>query len=67
MMERLKEIMNSNQKYTKDEVNDYVLNGIKPGKNKNDESIRHKTVVVDKNRKKEDRYDDKKAFITDYP
>ena len=66
MMERLKEIMNNNQKYTKDEVNDYVLNGIKPGKKKNDESITNKTVDVDKNRKKGVRYDIKKAFVTDY-
>lgn len=67
MMGRLKEIMNSNHKYTKDEVNDYVLNGIKPGKNKNDESVRNKTVDVDKNKKKESGYDFKKAFVTDYP
>ena len=34
MMDRLKEIMDRNEEYTKEEINNYVLNGIEPYKNK---------------------------------
>ena len=38
MMERLKDIMGGNEIFTKDEINDYVLNGIKPKKNKKEDN-----------------------------
>ena len=38
MMDRLKEIMDRNEEYTKEEINNYVLNGIEPYKNKKEQN-----------------------------
>ena len=38
MMDRLKEIMDRNEEYTKEEINNYVLNGIEPYKNNKDQN-----------------------------
>lgn len=71
MMERLKDIMGGNEIFTKDEINDYVLNGIKPKKNKKEEINRNKTIDKDNMKrpkiKDEEEYDEKKAFITGIP
>ena len=71
MMERLKDIMNCGQEFTKDEVNDYVLNGIKP-KIKTKEDENKKFLDTNKNRsslnkEKVDEYDGQEAFITELP
>jgi len=38
MMDRLKEIMDRNEEYTKEEINNYVLNGIEPYKNNKEQN-----------------------------
>ena len=55
MMERLKEIMDRNEEYTKEEINNYVLNGIEPDKNKKEEQ----------NKIKEEGAKEDKKFIKD--
>ena len=71
MMERLQEIMGENEIFAKDEINDYVLYGIKPKKNKKEVINRNKTIDKDNMRrpkiKDDEEYDEKKAFITGIP
>ena len=75
MMERLKNIMQSGEEYTKEEVNDYVINGIKPKIKKNIKSLstyNHKEKEIKENENKEkeikeneDEYGGEEAFITE--
>ena len=71
MMERLKDIRNSGEEYTKEEVNEYVLNGIKPKTKKKEDK---KKKSPDKDNKKNDDLkenenegDYEEAFITELP
>ena len=71
MMERLKDIMQTGEEYTKDEVNEYVLNGKKP-KPKKKEINKTKTInkddnQVNENKGKDDEYGGEEAFITSVP
>jgi hypothetical protein len=80
MMERLKNIMQSGEEYTKEEVNDYVINGIKPKIKKNYKSwshynykengtkeneIKEKGIKENEIKENEDEYGGEEAFITE--
>ena len=71
MMERLKDIMQTGEEFTKDEVNEYVLNGKMP-KPKKKQINKAKTINYDddqfnENKGKDDEYDGNEAFITSVP
>ena len=74
MMERLKEIMKSGEEYSKDEINEYVLNGIKPKSKSMKKYDRNKTFTESvhkrtetKEKEDEDDYEGDQAFITSVP
>ena len=71
MMERLKDIMQTGEEFTKDEVNEYVLNGKMPKPKKKQinkaKTINYDDDQVNENKGKDDEYDGNEAFITSVP
>ena len=79
MMERLQNILHTDEEFTKEEVNDYVFKGIYPKKmkkdeqNKNEENkdVNNEKETEEKNNKEkkedEDEYNGNNAFITSVP
>ena len=51
MMDRLQIIMQSDGEYTKEDINNYVFNGIKPKKKKNDEQNKEEENKDENNEK----------------
>ena len=69
MMERLKEIMKNRDQYTKGEINNYVLTGILPRKNNQENKSKYNNSIKISEIKnyKEDDYGGENAFITGLP
>ena len=71
MLERLKEILKSREEYTKEEINEYVLNGTMPKSKKKADRLKknlssneHSTI---EKKEKDDDYGGEEAFITSVP
>ena len=65
MMERLRDIMQSREEFTKEEINNYVLDGVKPKIKKNYiKCFDIKDIKADEIKEKEDEYGGEEAFIT---
>ena len=65
MMERLRDIMKNGEGLTKEEINDYVLDGVRPKIKKNySNSYDIKDFKIKSIKENEDEYGGEEAFIT---
>ena len=68
MMERLRDIMKNGEGFTKEEINDYVLDGVKPKAKKNyTKSYDAKDFKIKEIKENENEYEGEEAFITGLP